>query len=227
MGTQTLAAIVSEGSLQAGDTGKTNRATADLMTWLRSQYAAFLWPFLKGTIANVSLAAGQTSVTLGAGSGGITPHLQRINDPVWIYPSDYSSKAPVRIITDHGDNDSLMADPLLANVPTGMPTICRVRHSTTPGQRYLDFDLKADKAYKLKISYYFIPDDPASPDIPVYPNDRTMIQAVKAFVLGYNKADNASEERDVAASMVTADMMKYGMETGIGDAILLDPKVFR
>lgn len=227
MGTMTLATIVSEGGLQAGDTGKTNRATVDLKTWLRSQYAAFLWPFLKSVVSGVSLAAGEASLLLGAGSNGVTPHLQRIIDPMWVYPSDYSSKTPVRIITDHGDNDSLIADTLLSNVPRGTPNICRVSHTSTPGQRKLEFDLVADKAYKLKIGYYFTPADPGSTDIPIYPNDRTMIQAVKSFILGYNRSEDAAAERDMAAAMVQSDMMKYGMETGIGDAILLDPKVFR
>lgn len=227
MGTMTVTDIVNEGGLIAGDTSLAVRAKVELKAWLRSQYAAFLWPFLKGWIQNVSLNAGAVGLTLGAGSGGVTQHIQRIIDPLYIYPSDYTFKAPVRIVTDSGDAEASMADSLLVGQATGQPTVCRVQHTTTPGQRNLSFDYKADRNYKLKIGYFFVPADPGDSEIPIYPNDRTLIQAVMVFVLKYKKADNYGEELSILVNQVNDDRLKYGSEPGQNDQLFLDPKTFR
>jgi len=226
MGKLTVAEILSEGGLLAGDTSKAARAKVDFLAWLRSQYASFLWPFLQAWTPPINLNAGATGISVGDGASGVNYHILRILDPIYIYPTDYTWKAPIRVITATGDNDAAFPDSFLANKPTGCPTVCRVR-SLGPGKRAIDFNVAADKPYKLKIGAHFLPDDPADSDVPLYPNDHTMIQAVAVFILKYMKADNYPTELEVLVNKVNDDRLKYGVETGINDQILLDPKVFR
>jgi hypothetical protein len=113
------------------------------------------------------------------------------------------------------------------NQGTGRPSFARVRHAGLPGKRIIDFDVKTDQAYKLKIGYYEIPDDPADGDIPIYPNDLTLIQAVKVFILRYVKSMDLDGELNILINRVNEDRLKYGIETGINDSPLLDPKTFR
>lgn len=227
MGKLTVAEIIREGGLLAGDTSKAARAGVDFRAWLRSQYASFLWPFLQAWSNPIDLNAGATSITVGAGAGGINRHILRILDPIYIYPTDYAWKAPVRVVTSTGDNDALFPDSFLANKPRGCPTVCRVQNGPHSGERIIDFNVAADKPYKLKIGVHYLPDDPADNEVPLYPNDHTMIQAVAVFVLKYMKADNYPAELEVLVNKVNDDRLKYGIETGINDQILLDPKVFR
>lgn len=225
MGTMTVTDIVNEGCLLAGDTSLSTRAKVELKAWLRSQYRGFLWPFLKREISNAALNAGASSFTLGAGVGGVTQHLQRVNDPVFIYPTDLSSRSKVRIHTDFGD--SVMQPVDVSPAPSGLPTMARVVHTGTPGQRKLEFNLAADRAYILRISYYMIPTDPGDSEVPLYENDRTMIQAVNVFVLKYKKDDTYEREAQILVAMVNEDRLKYGSEPGMNDSLFLDPRVFR
>jgi len=227
MGSLTVAQILSEGGLQAGDTGKINRARVDLLAWLRSQYRGFLWPFLKRELTGAALGVGSTSFTLGAYAGGVTQQLQRVNDPLTVYTPDFSMRGKVRVMTDYGDS---VMEPLIPgdpNFPKGMPTLCRITHTGVVGQRKIDFNAQADRNYLLKISYYMLPSDPGDSEVPLYENDRTMIQAVASFVLKYNKAENYMIEADLLRSMVLEDRLKYGTEPGMNDMLPLDPKVFK
>lgn len=228
MGSLTVATILSEGGLLAGDTGLGARALVDLNAWLRSQYDGFLWPFLRRELSAVALAQGVQKLTFGNGSGGITEEVQRINDPLHIYSSGFSTLADVRVVTDWGSAHRIPDD--VVNNPssnTGCPTTARVRATTTVGRWDVIFDRVADKAYLLQLSYYVRPAALTTADTPLYPNDRTLIQAVNVFILRYKKAENAPDEMDLLVAQVLEDRMKYGSLPGINDSLLLDPKVFR
>ena len=72
-----------------------------------------------------------------------------------------------------------------------------------------------------------IPTDPGDSAVPLYENDRTMIQAVNVFVLKYKKDDTYEREAQILVAMVNEDRIKYGSEPGMNDSLFLDPKIFR
>lgn len=229
MASLTVQTILDEGGLLAGDTALNARALVDLNAWLRSQYDGFLWPFLRRELSGIALGAGIQKLTMGAGSGGIATEVQRFNDPLHIYTSGYFTRSDIRIVSDWGDA-SKMPNNVVNNPATnrGLPSQVRLRHSATaPGQWDLIFDMVADRAYLLEVSYYARPAAITLTDIPLYPNDRTLIQAVSVFVLRYKKSEEASGEWEALVAMVNEDRLKYGSLPGINDMLFLDPKVYR
>lgn len=232
MGAWTRGTIVSEGGLQAGDTSLSTRMNAALNAWLRSVYGAWPWPFLQRRKSGLSLTTGATSVTVGDGNGGVTPQIQRIVAPVYVYNSAYSKRgrALIRQLTggpieyDESANDS--------SEGRGMPTLFKVRGKSTGfGIWDLIPSPVPDETYLLAFDYIESPDDLSSDnDVPLYPNDRTMVQLVMSEVLKYKEgADSPAYQQalQVLASMVGEDRSKFGIVPGTNDLIQLDPDVFR
>jgi hypothetical protein len=238
MADATFSEIISEGLLQAGDTGLTARIVPVFNYWLRSQAKTFLWPQLKRFRSAVPLAAGVQRLPLGSGGGSITEEIHRINDPLKIYTSNYLAKQDVRIKTDWSGvaDPSDVVDNILTNL--GCPSTARV--TTFPndydavavikGKWDVIFNCAADRAYLLEVSYYVIPPKLASGSTGLvwYPNDRTCVQAVYVEALKYKKDDSYPNELNLLAKMVTQDRMSEGMKPGINDGgIGLDPSTYR
>ena len=233
MGIKTRSQIVTEGLLMAGDSKLTTRAKAWLNGWLRSQYAGFMWPFLLQQETGIALAEGEATFTIGAGSGGVTPAIRRIVDPIWIYTSDKKTRSRIRIHSMLETDESSELDVNDEAEHTGLPSQARCHaDATTWGKWQVRFDRWADKDYLIKLSYYEQPEDidetsGGDSTVPRYPNDRTMIKAVEVEALRYKKAENFQNELEVLASMVVDDRLKFGEVPGQNDYILLDPSVFR
>lgn len=234
MGQLTRLQIVTEGMRLAGMPVAAGATQANIWfnAWLRKTYRSWTWPFLYRTITGVALTAGTTTISFGAGSSGVTDEVQHIFDPIKVYSSDKRTLGIMRLrqLLD----GSLFNDEDLIDW-------------TQPGNRALPYAFRAspdptlwgkwtiapypvaDTNYLLKVQYLLQPSD-ISDDAarPIYPNDQTMIQAVKVDTLNYMHAYDAyGAEMNILDQMRTADKVMYGSVMGINDKMTLDGGVFR
>lgn len=230
MGALTAAQIISEGLQLAGDRSVSSKALSWLNRWLASQYAAFTWPFLYREASGVSLASSAQTLAFGAGSGGVTEKVQRINDPIKLYNSTYTVQQIVRLQTvwDDSFEGSVGVNPTNNR---GIPANCRAKPDTaTPGKWSLRMDRVADRDLLAEISYLTQPADVITSDVPLYPNDRTLIHAVMMDALRFKKGGDDPEyqdARELVATMTVDDRAKFGMSPGLNTMLGLDPKTFR
>lgn len=229
MGQLSAANLIATALNKAGDSRLTTPALTWLNAWLRSAYAAWPWPYLQRRIAGLALPAGTQSLSLGAGAGGVTLEIKRVLDPLWVYDSVYSTKLRARIrtyIAGDAFEDESINNPA-TNI--GCPQQFKIRADTSLfGKWSLIPTPVPDKAYLLAVDYIIIPADiVTTTDVPTYPNDRTMIQAILCDALQYMKDKAYLDELQVLASMVIDDRVKFGEVAGTNDQTLLDPSVFR
>ena len=227
MGQLTTAQIISEGLLMAGDSSLTTRAERWLNAWLRSQYAGFAWPFLLRS-AEAALASSQNELTFGMGSNGVTEAIRRIVDPVHVYDDARTAYQQLRIRNAIEATQEQLLLGLQESQARGVPTSVRVLADTSLWGRWtLKFDRWADRDLTVSINFYIQPADVSGTDVPLYPNDRTLMKAVEAETLRFKKADNYQNELEVLASMISDDRMKFGEVPGQNEDIGLDPLWFR
>lgn len=231
MGQLTRLQIVTQGQLQAGRDDLATPLNIYFNAWLRSQYAAWPWPFLVRKQTGLALAAGAASISFGAGAT-VTPEVQRIIDPIFVYDSTYTTKARSRIrqLTS-GD---LLEDETINNpaIWRGLPTTFKVRADPTLWGKWTLVPIPIpDRNYLLTFDYLHQPADVAADaTVPIYPNDRTMIQAVFSETLKYaNGADDPAYQQalDVLGAMTIDDRVKYGVVPGTNDVVQLDQSIFR
>lgn len=232
MGTLARSEIVARGLRLAGDTTLTTRANEWLNSWLRSQYAAWPWPFLIKRASSLTLAQGATSLTVGAGSGGVSDVIRQVRDPIFVYTTDKSMRVKARI--------SQIADPSLAadestilSTAIGVPPYFKVRaEGTTFGKWVLYPSLIPDRALLVAFDYLVQPADidtstGGDSTVPLYPDDETMIQAVFVAGLKYLKRyDELATEDATLSAMKSGDRLKWGEVLGTNGAMGLDPNVF-
>lgn len=233
MASKTFTVMVSQGLTEAGVASSQLAAVKEMVKdWLRSTYAGFLWPFLRREKLAIALGSGVSYLEFGMGSGSITEEIQRINDPIKIYDSEYRTRENIRITTDWSndlDSDSDLIDP---TSNTGLPTKARVvPDATLRGKWKVVFNYVADRAYLLKMSYHVIPNAPADGDYPIYPNDATIVQAANCAALKHMKRmDEYREDLKILVSKVREDRVKYCEAPGINDMIGnfgLDSRTFK
>lgn len=237
MGLMTAGDIVREGGLLAGDDGKFVRGLGELNRWLRSQYSGFLWPFLlRENVINVP--AGTVSMQLGLAASTGMEDVQRLNDPIILYDSSMLDRTTLRVLT--GGIELPVAWAQDPQVEVGRPLYCRVMPrpindgvpsgagSAVPAAtQFIAFDKKTDQPYKMRFSYYGLPRHLTESQIPLYPNDRTMVQAVAAYFSRYVRAQDAGDNAEMLRNMTLEDRLKYGVTNGYHDTMMLDSKVYR
>ena len=226
MGIQTRATIVSEGQLLAGRDDMATQANTWLQRWLDSVAASWPWPQLHAEAVAVPLAAGTSPITVG-GASPITQKVLRILDNVWLYDTNRTFRQRVRIRHWLGSPVDRIGD--TTNI--GKPTAIRVTPTTTFGQWTLYFEPYPDTSYLLTMPYIFLP-DPLTLDtqIPWYPNDETMVQAVAFKVSEYHNGKDSpvtAAFQQQLAVMVSNDRVRYGSVNGINDSLILNPAVFK
>lgn len=235
MGAMTRDEIVAEALLLAGRGTDLNvRARVALNHWLDSQYQAWPWPFLQRRAAAIALAAGTQSLSFGNGAL-VTARVQRIISPLGLYNTAYTSKTllPIRSLTGGPlSEDETLNNPTLTR---GLPQRVKVRaNSATPNKWDIIPLPVPDKDYLLAIDYLELPatyaTNAAVSSIPLYPNDRTMVQAVLTEVHKYvdgTDSDSYQSALGILGSMAIDDRVKFGQVTGTNDVMQLDPDVFR
>jgi hypothetical protein len=231
MGVLTRTELVTAALLKAGNTNLTTNAVTWLNAWLRSQYRGFPWPFLRRNASLLTLSSGATIKTVGNGNGGVAKAIQYLTGHVFIFTSDRATRARA-YVRQVEDGDAFSHEDGLLSTDTGLPTLFRVRQSTV-AETYGTWDLfpypLPDKAYLLSFEYLMQPDNlAADATVPLYPNDRTMIQAIMCDALQYmDRRREYQMELGILGSMVNDDRMKYGQVPGTNDVLPLDPSTFR
>ena len=228
--------IVTAGMLQGQRDDLASVLNEWFNVWLRKEYAAWPWTFLKRKKSAFALASGITSLAVGAGSGSVTEEIQKILDPILIYNSDYSVKQRARIkqLTGGGvDFDEIINNP---TTTIGVPSQFKVRadESTWGKWNLIPYPIP-DRALLLTFDYIVQPADidtstAGDASVPLYPSDRTMIQSVLVETLRYsNGADSADYQQalDLLGGYTIDDRVKYGQVPGDNDLIQLDSSVFR
>ncbi len=227
----TFADIVEQGGLIGGNDGVPEWIAIKLKAWLRKHYAAWAWPFLIKQATGVSMPAGSASIGVGAGESSFAPQISRIFSPIYFRADGYSTrgKAPARQFVG-GPAEKAIGN-IDASTQTGQPMDFVIQDDETAAglqfKTIYPFPIP-DKAYTLAFSYQKLPDDPADTDVPVYPNEMTLIQAAKCAALEYDQSDSPQyqNELNILASMVTADRDAYGGNPSFGDTLQLDDSVF-
>ena len=226
MGQLTRDQIVSEGQLLAGRDDNATASNAWLQRWLDSVAASWNWPTLHDEAIGIAVTSGTASVTVGGGSGGITPKIIKILDSMWLYNSTRTWRKRLRVRHFVGDP----VDRIGATDNTGAPDAVRVKQ-TVFGTWILYFDRIPDQAYLMTIPYIVMPAAIATgSEVPWYPNDESMVQAVAfknhEFYDGKD-ASTTQAAQQMLAGLVTNDRMRFGQVVGINDNLILDPTVFK
>ncbi len=219
--------IVSEGQLLAGRDDMATQAATWLQRWLDAVAASWPWPALQNEAIDIALGQGVPSLTLGAGSGGITDLIQKIQDNVWLYDSTRTFRRRIRI----RHQLSAPADRVAPTTNIGPPSSARVFATTTFGQWKMYFEPTPDKAYYLTIPYLLLPAAlTTDADIPWFPSDETMVQAVafkvSEFHNGKDSPITAAFQQNLAG-LIANDRIRYGAIVCVNDGMTLDPTGFR
>jgi len=231
MGQKTRTQIITAGLEKAGDTSLSTLAVTWFNAGLRSRlYAGWPWPFLQEPITGLVLGAGVTSLTVGAGTN-YALEIRRIMDPIWVGDSTYQTRARARIRTLTGgsaETHEALIDP---NQGRGTPIQFKARMDRTLWGRWKLIPYPVpDKAYLVHLDVIVQPADTTSDsDIPVYPNDETLIKLVEHAALEYMHGSNSPEAQaalDQLTSMVIGDRGRYGEVPGTNDVIELDENIF-
>jgi len=228
VGALTAETIVSEGLLAAGDTSLTTRGLVWLNRWLRSAYRAWPWPFLYRRGSLLALSAGTTALSVGNGAL-ITPPIMRIEDPLWVYKSDKTARQRARVVPLHDGDIDQDVDLIDTTLNRGMPQQFRVRADTAVFGKWSLIPWPVpDQAYLVALDYHELPADVLAANTPLYPNDETMMKAVEAAALRYNKEwDAYGLATQELRAMSADDRVAFGSVAGLNDRVVLDPNTFK
>jgi hypothetical protein len=223
----TITTIIQEALLSAGDTSLTERALLWANQWLRSTYKAWPWPFLQKSAQDLTLTTGTTSKTVGGGSGGVADVIQRIYDPIYMYTSDKRVRGTARFseLTGGPIEWDERARP---STQTGLPQRFKARpSSTSQGVYTLIPDPIPDRDLLFAFDYIFQPSDLSLGQTPIYPNDRTINQAILHKAWEYMADPRASEALDILRAMTVQDRINFGQSPGVNVEWGLDGGTFK
>lgn len=226
--------IVAQGMVIGQNDAITSWVGIKLKAWLRKHYADYPWPWLIQQATGISFGASDyNGKAVGAGSGGLSLQISRIFSPIYYRPSGSFSgrnSAPLRTIV--GDDSQRAIGMLDSSNQKGPPTsfIALPAYSNNTGKLAMvlySFPVP-DQTYTIAFTYQVLPDDPAGTDVPIYPNEMTLIQAAKVAALEYDQTNDPVYDKEAAtlASMVVADRSTYGGTPSFGDFMQLDSSVF-
>lgn len=231
MGRLTFTELLAAGQGKMGNLSAAlgSRLEVEFQAWLDKQYVGWQWPFLKKRATGLSLTTGLTSLTIGAGNGGITQEIIRLVSPLGYYNTARTVKGKSPIIASAGYdilNDETLAD---SSTYRGLPRQFKARAGTTRGTWVIIALPFPDRDLLLSVDYYELPASLDVNDIPIYPSDTTMIDAVAYLALYDQKgADHpATQAADaVLQGILARDRNNYGSVPGENEALTLDGSVF-
>jgi len=226
MGQKTRVEIVTEGMLLAGRDDISTRANVWLQLWLDSVANSWPWPMNIREKLAVTVAQGATSVTVGNGSGGVSEKILRVLDNCWLYTADYQLRRRIRLKQFTTEPEGLL-DP---SQVVGPPYEARLSQPSGFGSFKLGLYPTPDKAYLLSLDYLTLPAAlAADSDVPWFPNDITMVQAICCKTMFYDDGNSAAYQASVQelSDMLRADRMRYGTAPGHNDTMELAADIFR
>jgi hypothetical protein len=232
MGRLTRSEIITQGLALAGNSALSDGILVAFQAALDRVYDEWPWPFTLRDKTGIPLTAGTATLSFGNAtntSSNVAARVARINDPMKLSNGTYNFRGVVRIRTRVDadlQRDENLGDPTQNRAA---PTLCRVvADESISGRWTLQFWPIPERDYTLKINYQTVPPAlAADTDIPVYPNDATLIQLVKVLALDYMKRPEYPGEMQVYRGMVASDRMNDGQVPGTNDVLPLDNNVFR
>ncbi len=229
MGSLSVTSLLTRGGLRAGDDTLAAELLFALQAWLRKEAKAWPWPVLVRKATGIVLASGAQSLSIGAGAGGITPAIMEIRAPIWIYNTAKTVRTRANIIQLFNQDVNLDETVNDATTNIGIPTSFKVRaDSSTLNKWSLIPNPVPDRSLLLSFDYLELPADPATVDIPWYPNDETIIHAIKTFALEYGDGgDEWLKNLEILASRVVDDRNRWGTVPGTNDLSGLDSSIFK
>lgn len=241
MGDLTRGQLITQAGLAAGDDTQGDFVRTWLDAWMKRTAKSWTWPMLRKKITNVPMAAGDASVAVGNGTNS-TFHIHRLLDGqiTWRSASGFSPRGRmfIRSIAEKDpDTDSDTSDPLTR---MGAPELAYIRtgagNPTVDGIITILPNPTPDRAILLAFDAHIIPAAMTAGSAgdtlaPWYPNDRTLLQAVKCAILesgtSAEKSQLYDDEMAKLAAMVIDDRDFDGTQAGDNEVFQLDPQVFR
>lgn len=224
--------IVEQGMIVGQNDAVESWVGIKMKAWLRKHYAAYPWPFLISQAVSVTLSAGSTSLIVGAGEGGVSRQISRIFSPIYFRANGFNTRGVAPIRTMAGESIVSQALGMVDSVnQTGKPqSFIAMPFIESDGLLKLTlvpFPIP-EQAYTLAFTYQQLPNDPSGSDVPMYPNEMTLIQAAKVASLEFDQTNDPvyRQEADILAQMVAADRATYGSTPSFGDFMQLDSSVF-
>lgn len=245
MGDLTRGQLLFQAGLAAGDDSVSTFARTWLDAWLKRTAKSWMWPLLKSRVRDLPIAAGAASVgvgigyptTIGNGVDSLDFHVHRLLNGVvfWRSASGYSpnGRAFIRPFNSvDPSTDESVSDPLGR---MGYPETIKVRQAADGALGlYPNPTPKVPLLFSMDV--LLIPPSlttgsEGDVEVPWYPNDKTLLQAVKVAILESGTSGEKSalfdDESAKLADMVSADREFDGEQAGDNEILTLDRSVFR
>lgn len=209
MGAMTRGTLISEALEIAGDTSLTPRAQAAFNAALLRIYASAPWPFLRRRLGPTTVNAGTRTVNVGTGAVIFPVRIHSV-EKAWLGdPRGRSEPYPLEVYNSDGLDG---AEPLLTpNMGRGRPQslICTQTESSAWAWS-LEFEKPVDQAYPMLLLAHVIPNDLTdNTQTPIYPNDLTLLQAIKLYALEHQSDERWMVENGKLESFIENDRAIY------------------
>lgn len=208
MGTKTRARLISEALELAGNTSLVPRAKQWLDTIMVELWASAPWHFARKRYT-LSLPAGTSSIAIGEPAS--TPDEDMVRSIDSIVPV-VNGKARDPLITSiQGDGD-IDHDPDLMVRSAGIPEAATLQNYGDPYAWNIRLDRPTDRTITFVIDVFLVPRGLENDnDIPRYPNDETIIQALIVKAVKHSPVEGMDwrSEQAVLDRMKAEDRVIY------------------
>jgi len=226
MGSMTRSTLISEALELAGDTSLTPRAVQWFNAALAELYAAAPWSFVCRWFGPHNVPAGSTSLIAGTAIGDDADSFVpvRIHSIIKLQCADGANE-PLEVALDATDLLPASSNPLLPLAPRQgqPPKRAYVAEPGNAGAWTVTFEYPTDRAYSFAVYAHIIPNDLTSDsDRPAYPNDDTIMAAIRAKAYEHQKDGLGFNE--VYRAKVAADRLLYLKTTNAHAALRLSPR---
>lgn len=228
MGSRTRDDIIMEGMNRGGRDNMLTVMAGNLNDWLDRMGRSWTWPKLTRRRGEIPLNAGTAQVLIGNGSSGVAERVTHLIGKPLIYDEATRRVRGRLTLVDYVDEYSN------AQVAGGGSTVAPSFYTVetvSENQLRLMFSTLADQNYLMDMVLHLLPARLTSgTEIPWYPEDSTMIQAIMAATLrSENGVDSPSYQSAVAEldDMVANDRIKHGVTSTLNAVFGLNSEVYR
>lgn len=205
------------------------KMNAALNDFLDRAGRSWTWPMLTKRVVEIPLVAGVGFVLVGAGAGGIDERVTHLLGQPILY-SDATLRRlrgrPTLVDFIDGYSDAIVN----AGGGVGIPDQYTI-DTISQDQKRLLFNRAASEDLLIDMSVHILYDPlTTGTEIPWYPEDETMIQAVMAATLrSENGVDSPSYRAalDELGEMMGNDKIRHGASSTVNATMGMDPSVFR
>lgn len=244
MASLTRGQLLAQAGLAAGNDQTTTFARTWMDAWCKRTAKSWAWPVLKMKVNNINIASGADRVGFGLGYGGTDLDIHRIFAPIMFHSADYKTRGRMlitQLLDMDPDTDETTTQ---ASARLGTPETCKIQKTVTDpadpdalgGQHIIYPNPVPNQALILSFWAHVIPGNlpagVAGDDYFYwYPNDRTLLQAMKCALLEMDDGGEGTPAFDKEmlklGSMVVDDRDFDGEAPGDNVVMGLDSSVFR